>query len=96
MTVAFALLFLIVGVLRDRWSFWPCLISGGFGVATVLHPLVRHPLNVAWMWLGLVLHRVVNPIVLTVLFACVTLVGVAVEKSSLTNSVMVTSLSARR
>ena len=29
---------------------------------------VLHPLNVAWMWFGGVLHRIVSPIVLGIIF----------------------------
>jgi len=77
MAVAFAALFLLVAVLRDRWSFWLGVVSAGFAIAGLLFPSALRPLNRAWLWLGLALHRVVNPVVLMVLFFCVTLIGLA-------------------
>lgn len=53
---------------------WPFrhLIAGGvatvFLVAALALPDVLHPLNVMWMKLGRLLHRVVSPVVLGLLF----------------------------
>ena len=43
-------------------------LAGVFLVVTLLRPALLHPLNRAWTMLGLLLGRVVNPLVTTVLF----------------------------
>lgn len=49
---------------------WPW--SGGlaamFLVAGLLRPKLLHPLNLIWLRFGLLLHRVMNPIVMALLF----------------------------
>lgn len=49
---------------------WPW--SGGlaalFLAAALLRPAMLHPLNRIWMRLGLLLHKVVNPIIMALLF----------------------------
>jgi hypothetical protein len=49
---------------------WPW--TGGlttlFLAAALLRPAMLHPLNRLWMRLGLVLHKVVNPIIMGLLF----------------------------
>jgi hypothetical protein len=49
---------------------WPW--SGGLAAlllaAAVLRPSLLHPLNLIWMKFGLLLHRVVNPVVMALLF----------------------------
>jgi len=49
---------------------WPWLMPLAllFLVASLLRPSWLHPLNRLWMMLGLVLHRIVNPIVMGLLF----------------------------
>ncbi len=48
---------------------WPGLaLAALFLVAAVVRPSWLHPLNRAWMRLGLLLGRIVNPIVTAVLF----------------------------
>ncbi len=48
-----------------RWMLAAALL---FGLAAWLRPAVLHPLNRAWMKLGLLMHRVVNPLVMGLLF----------------------------
>jgi len=47
---------------------WMSAIAVVFLAAALLRPSVLHPLNIAWMKLGLLLHRIVNPIVMGLLF----------------------------
>lgn len=49
---------------------WPWLLplAALFLLASLLRPSWLHPLNRLWMMLGLVLHRIVNPIVMGLLF----------------------------
>lgn len=42
--------------------------SGAFAALAVVFAKVLHPLNVAWMWFGGLLNRIVSPIVLGIIF----------------------------
>ena len=70
--LVFAAVFGVIAVLpllggRDsRW--WSLMVSAVFFGAAVLRPGLLSPLNRLWLRLGLVLHRIVNPVVLGVLF----------------------------
>jgi hypothetical protein len=63
---------MLVGLVNG-WHFgrvWPWALAAAalFLVAALLKPSSLHPLNRLWMKLGLVLHRVINPIVMGLLF----------------------------
>lgn len=47
------------------WTSGPAAL---FLTAGLLRPSVLHPLNLLWLRFGLVLHRLVNPIVMALLF----------------------------
>ena len=47
---------------------WALVLSGLFLAIGILRPSWLHPLNQAWMKLGLLLGRIVNPIVMGLLF----------------------------
>jgi hypothetical protein len=68
----FICFFLIVGLspLRHHQPIrlWALAVSGVFLVPTLIKPKVLHPLNVLWTRLGVLLGRVVAPIVLSLLF----------------------------
>jgi Saxitoxin biosynthesis operon protein SxtJ len=54
---------------RDSVYWLPCLVvSAVFALLAFTFPRVLHPLNVAWMWIGSMLNRVVSPIVLGIIF----------------------------
>jgi hypothetical protein len=51
-------------------------IAAAFGLAALAAPRMLHPLNALWFRLGLLLHRVVSPLVMgAVFFLCVTPIG---------------------
>jgi len=54
---------------RPRW--WAAALSGSFLVVALVAPDVLAPLNRLWTALGILLHRVTNPILLGILFYCV-------------------------
>lgn len=62
----------IVGIVNiwHHGRLWPWLLPLAvlFLSASLLRPSWLHPLNRLWMMLGLVLHRIVNPIVMGLLF----------------------------
>ncbi len=52
--------------------------AGAFGVVALVAPGILRPLNKAWFWLGLLLGKIVSPIVLGIIFyGLLTPVGVA-------------------
>jgi predicted membrane metal-binding protein len=54
-----------------RW--WAIGIAIAFLLAALVRPQVLHPLNRAWLALGLLLHKVVSPVVMgAIFFLCVT------------------------
>jgi len=68
MAAAFALLALI-NFLRigHRWP-WTGALAAAFFVFACLYPAALRPLNWIWFQFGLLLHKVVNPIVMALLF----------------------------
>jgi hypothetical protein len=49
------------------WLYW-LLAAAVFLIAAVLWPRILYPLNRVWFLLGLALHKVVNPLVMGMLF----------------------------
>ncbi len=47
---------------------WTCGIAFLFLAAAVIHPAALKPLNRLWLKFGLLLHKVVNPIVMALVF----------------------------
>lgn len=72
--LVFTAVSLIVAVV---WRQTPDVMWAAAGVAAVLFasslliPKVLRPLNIVWFRFGLLLHRIVNPVVMLVLFAVV-------------------------
>jgi hypothetical protein len=68
MAGAFAILTLL-NVWHDGRA-WPVMaaVAGLFLVAALLIPAALNPLNRAWLKFGLLLHKVVNPIVMGLVF----------------------------
>ena len=71
----FAALFAAVGAAawagRGVVVAWPFAASGAFMAAALFRPGLLGPLNRAWFRLGLLLSRIVSPVVLAVLFYAV-------------------------
>ncbi len=49
-----------------RW--WALGTSAAFLAAALLAPRLLHPFNLIWMRIGLLLHKVTNPVILGILF----------------------------
>src|ERR1700693_4359254 len=70
--LVFAAFFAIVALLPTihgaqlRW--WALGLAAGFAIVAFIAPRVLHPLNRAWLALGLLLHHVVNPVIMAVMF----------------------------
>jgi hypothetical protein len=68
MAAALAVVSLLNGWHHGRLWPWTSAAAGLFLLAAWLKPSALHPLNRLWMKLGLVLHKIVNPIVMGLLF----------------------------
>jgi hypothetical protein len=68
MAGALALLALINGWHAGRLWPWELALAVGFLAAAWLRPALLNSLNRLWMKLGLFLHKIVNPIVMGLLF----------------------------
>lgn len=68
MTAAFAILSLLNGWHDGRIWPWTAGIAVVFFVASLIYPTILNPLNRLWLKFGLLLHKVVNPIVMALLF----------------------------
>lgn len=67
----FAIFFLVVALLPLFWGrlyWWALGVSAGFLVVAWLFPAALSPLNRLWFRFGLLLHAVINPIVLGIMF----------------------------
>ena len=73
--LAFSGFFLIVGLLPlmhgNPFRYWALAAAGALLVPTILAPAVLAPFNRLWMKLGELLHRIVSPVALAMLFFCV-------------------------
>ena len=82
--LVFAAVFSVVGAVRwwlghASWEFW---LAGAavFLILALLIPAVLAPLNKAWRALGLLLHKIVNPIVMGFLFVfCIVPMGLVMR-----------------
>jgi len=73
---AFGVVFAVVFALVSLWPLldglpirlWALVVSGAFLLAALLKPRILSPLNRLWFRFGLVLHKIVNPLVMGLLF----------------------------
>ena len=68
----------LVGGHAPRWA--ALLIAGVFGLSAIAAPRLLRPFNYVWFRFGLLLHKIVSPIVMGgVFFLCVVPMGVAMR-----------------
>jgi len=67
-TAFFALVALLPLLRGHRMRAWALVLSGCFLAVTLVAPKTLAPLNRAWSALGMLLHKVTNPILLGILF----------------------------
>lgn len=73
---SFGLTFAVVFALIGAWALWKSSIystvllavAAAFLLVALVFPRLLHPLNVVWMRFGMLLNRVVSPIVMGVIF----------------------------
>lgn len=69
--IVFAVVALIVGLFNysnPTWLSVCAAISGALALVSFLRPSLLRPLNIVWFKFGLLLHKIVNPIVMGILF----------------------------
>jgi predicted membrane metal-binding protein len=55
---------------------WALGLAAAFALIAVVRPALLHPLNLVWLALGRLLHRVVSPLIMgMIFFLCVTPTG---------------------
>ncbi|MBK6581478.1 MAG: hypothetical protein IPJ33_00200 [Gammaproteobacteria bacterium] len=69
--VAFALIGLFPLVREEAVRTWALLVSGAFLVPTLVYPQVLAPLNKLWFRFGMLLGRIINPVVMFIMYALV-------------------------
>ena len=82
--ITFAIVFAVIGLLPllsgSSVRLWSLVASTLFLLCALLLPSVLAPLNRAWLWFGLRLHRIVSPVVLGIMFFLViTPIGLAMR-----------------
>jgi hypothetical protein len=69
----------VMAIVFGAIGFWPILYSqsvrgwavgtsAGFALVSLTFPIALRPLNLLWTRIGLLLHRIINPLVTAVLF----------------------------
>jgi hypothetical protein len=66
--VVFALIGLVPLVFGGVVRLWAIMLAGAFLLAALAFPRVLAPFNRLWMRFGLLLHRIVSPVVLGIMF----------------------------
>jgi hypothetical protein len=68
MAGAFAVVSLLNAWHAGRIWPWTTALAAIFLIAAVLRPAVLNPLNRIWLKFGLLLHKIVNPVIMALLF----------------------------
>ena len=74
--LVFAGFFLVIAILKywhntNNWVFFWAAASAVTIVITVVAPRTLHPLNILWFRFGLLLHKVISPLIMGLLFYAV-------------------------
>lgn len=70
-TVVFSLIAFFPLINGQAIRYWALLIAAAFLMAALIFPKILSPLNRIWTKFGMLLHHIVNPIVLGILFFAV-------------------------
>lgn len=75
---SFGITFAVIFALLAAFSFWhrgagttfyvTLAVSAAFAAVTLTAPRILRPLNLIWLKFGLLLHKVVNPVIMGILF----------------------------
>ena len=68
--VVFAVLALWPWAFGGELRWWSIIVAIAFAVVALSYPRLLAPLNRIWFRLGVALHRVINPIVMSLIYYC--------------------------
>ena len=68
--VVFAVLALWPWAFGGELRWWSLIVAIAFAVVALSYPRLLAPLNRIWFRLGVALHRVINPIVMSLIYYC--------------------------
>jgi hypothetical protein len=82
--LVFAVVFTLIGLLPPLFGgparAWALVLAAAFLATALVFPARLAPLNRLWMRIGLLLHRIVSPIVLGIMFfVVITPIGIAMR-----------------
>ncbi len=66
--VFFGLLALYFFYISSSWAYFCGIVSATFAIVAWLFPTVLRPLNWLWGRFGMLLHKIISPIILAVMF----------------------------
>ena len=70
--IVFAVVFAIIGLLPlwngENIRIWALVITGLFLAAALIYPKMLGPLNRIWFQFGLLLHKIVSPLIMGLIF----------------------------
>lgn len=55
-------------VFDSRWPVWPWLLAAGFALPALAAPQLLRPVYRGWMRIGLLLNRIMTPLIMSILF----------------------------
>lgn len=67
-TVVFALIGLWPLISGGGPRLWALIVAGAFLAVALIYPKILGPLNLVWFRFGMLLHRVVSPVILGLMF----------------------------
>lgn len=72
--LVFAGVFCVIGIwlwYHHVTKWWPFIFAFAFLAAAALRPRVLHPLNWLWFRLGMLLHAIISPIIIGLIFVAI-------------------------
>ncbi len=68
----FAAIFLLIGLVPLLFSAqlnrWAIVVSLVFVIPSLIYPKILRPLNILWLKFGMLMHRVINPVLMGLVF----------------------------
>lgn len=68
----FAFIFTVIGLFPmisgGEWREWSLITAGVIATVALLVPIVLRPANIAWMHFGQFMHKIINPILMGLVF----------------------------
>jgi hypothetical protein len=73
--ITFAVVFALIGLFPlihgGHVRLWALAIAAAFLAVGLIYPIILRPLNKVWMKFGLILHKIINPVMLGLMFGLI-------------------------